>query len=84
VLSSEVVNLIFDCDFLIVEDTEMGKIQIADLQQVQTEFDELSDLELGAILGGKERYIEMGFNKDGPFFKISFKCSGDECKPIIR
>lgn len=62
----------------------MGKIEIADLQQVPTEFDEVSDLELRAIVGGIERYIEMGFNKDGPFFKISFKCSGDECKrPII-
>jgi hypothetical protein len=40
----------------------MNNIQIADFQQVQTEFYELSELELEAIVGGKERYIEMGFN----------------------
>ncbi|MCC5669079.1 Blp family class II bacteriocin [Nostoc sp. CHAB 5784] len=31
----------------------MAKIQIAELAQVQTEFDELSDLELEAIVGGR-------------------------------
>ncbi len=35
----------------------MARIQIADLAQVQTEFDELSDLELEAIIGGKSQIV---------------------------
>ena len=33
----------------------MANIQIPDLQQVQTEFDELSDMELETVVGGKRR-----------------------------
>ena len=35
----------------------MANIQIPDLQQVQTEFDELSDMELETVVGGKSKKV---------------------------
>ena len=44
----------------------MANIQIADLAQVENQFDELSDLELEAIIGGKDTVIiTTKTNKDG-------------------
>jgi bacteriocin-like protein len=46
----------------------MANIQIADLAQVENQFDELSDLELEAIIGGKGKdtvTITTKTNKDG-------------------
>jgi bacteriocin-like protein len=44
----------------------MANIQIADLAQVENQFDELSDLELEAIIGGKDKVtITTTTNKDG-------------------
>ncbi|MFM6074778.1 MAG: Blp family class II bacteriocin [Dolichospermum sp.] len=37
----------------------MANIQIADLAQVENQFDELSDLELEAIIGGKKGKVNQ-------------------------
>ncbi|WP_193199970.1 hypothetical protein [Nostoc sp. MG11] len=45
----------------------MANITIGELCAIETEFSELSDLELESILGGKERYVEAGYNQNEGF-----------------
>ena len=51
----------------------MANIQILDLELVQTEFAELSDMELETVVGGKERYAEVGADMNGPYVKVGIK-----------
>jgi hypothetical protein len=52
----------------------MANITISNLNPVEVEFSELSDLELEVVMGGKERYAEAGYNqKEGAYVKVGIK-----------
>ena len=59
----------------------MARIQIADLAQVQTEFNELSDLELEAIIGGVNpqlfplavAFIQALYTRLSPAYRLTVK-----------
>jgi len=42
----------------------MANITIGELCAIETEFSELSDLEIESILGGKERSVDAGYSQE--------------------
>jgi hypothetical protein len=48
----------------------MANITISNLQVAELEYEELSDLELEVVVGGKERHAEVGYSQ-GEGFHVS-------------
>ena len=65
----------------------MANIQIANLAQIEKQFDELSNLELEGVVGGKTTYTVRGdFNGDGKedVYTATYRRDGSLKKETIK